>query len=340
MSENRIQREIKWDWAKAVAIYMVCSIHGGYLLSRDVSETTVLLQMSCVCVPIFIVVFAVFSSRGRYAKFSEQTKKAINRFFNLLWIYLISSTIYALWTVDRTVEFDILKFFTKHWMGYGWSGQYFLLLMLQLVWVVVPLSRLATRIHYAIVFFGLLSYGLVAYSPLNTPTILHKLGNSPFFVWLPYVSIGCLIERFHGAKSGSECRESGLWLCGLTPVFLALIPTEIFLFNPDPYAGKAYFLCSVFIATLGIVSVLAISNMKSGRLRAFDPIMSFVGARTLGIFVLNPAVILLLSPFIKWSPEGVVSGLLGWLFSGLLVLVISIAATNVLRMTPLRRLGI
>lgn len=136
-----MNRHFAPDLLKAIAAIGVVYIHGAIIFG-----TTSIFQKSIeylfkFAVPCFLIIWAYFyeiSYSKRKGK--ERIKYTISKFKHLLYIYLIWGTIYFFLTVDWNTITSI-KIITKHFLGYGWSGQYFLLILFQL-FILFPILRI------------------------------------------------------------------------------------------------------------------------------------------------------------------------------------------------------
>ena len=287
-----MNRSLNADLLKAIAIFAVVYIHGNSLIPYTHSLVTDwVLPVFRLCVPIFIILWAYFAEKS-IIKRGNQQKYLTTRFYRLLIPFLFWSTVYFIITANIS-ELTFVKALTKHWFGRGWSGQYYFIILFQLI-LLFPLIRYVS--HYimkkfliAIAVF-ILFYIVIAYSPLFTIGVLSKIGDVLFVYWLPYVIIGII---YANQKSLSQ---------PLLPAYIAiitlfLVPIEYFFLNPmtKPYLIPTIFISTILILNLALNKSLNFIKANSGS----ATIIKLLATNTLGIFCLNPLIIIVLSAILQ-----------------------------------------
>lgn len=289
------QRLASPDILKAFSIIMVPVVHGAHVipLGPDSSsmetnaDWTYLFTTSLrVCVPVFIFLFAYFQERSILKHGNVDVFK---RFYRLLIPFLFWSCLYLFITADRS-SLSFSKLITTHWLGFGWAGQYYFLVIFQLLFLFPFFRWLASRIAGRIFLVYLLSvafFAFCAYSGWFTMIPVKKISWRPFIYWLPYVLLGIMYAR--GIKLKFSLSIPYALLC------LALIPLEIIYFKPDNSTGFEFpmmFVASMILINAVMNSALTYDSLPAGPGKAIN----FLAKNTLGIFCLNPLVIFILQP--------------------------------------------
>ena len=288
------QRNASADILKVLSIFSVVFIHGSSIVpvsssNYDVSNTVISLTTHVFrfCVPVFIFLWAYFTEKSVLKTGKDNSIKRISK---LLIPFFFWSSVYFLYTANFK-ELTLASIITKHWVGYGWSGQYYFVILFQLIFlfgIIRKFSLSLIKYRSWIIVGSTIFYCLISYSNWFDIGIIGKMSYRPFFYWLPYACLGII-----SAHKGIFNIEIPKRFIIFSPF---LILAEIYLFNPS--LANEYMLPSVFIA-----SMLLASSIDS-KLTYFElsprlaQLIKTVANSTLGIFCLNPIVILLLSSII------------------------------------------
>jgi len=282
------------DILKVIAILAVVFIHGSSTLSFspsnldfDNSQVNLFSQGFRFCVPAFIFLWAYFMEKS----FLKRGKSnVITRFYKLLIPFLFWSMAYFLITADfKNLGFTTI--ITKYWSGFGWSGQYYFIILFQLI-LLFPFLRVVSirliRFIPAIYILSIIFFIFLSYSGWFHNTTIAKISHRPFFYWLPYTVLGIIAAH----------RNIFRFVIPLPLRILSiiLVPLEIFYLHPQTVSP--YILTSVFISTMIIVSSIESRSFSKMREWQYNTIRNIAGM-TLGIFCLNPLVIITLSPAFK-----------------------------------------
>jgi len=295
-SEDLQSRNAAADILKVLSIFAVVYIHGSFLISDSTNDysneslqkyTTAALRF---CVPVFIFLWAFFTEKSIIKK---GTSAPFKRLFKLFIPFVFWSLLYFIYTFDFT-DLNIISIITKHWVGYGWSGQYYFIILFQLILFVGVIRKLALMtIKYSgtIIICSIIFFTLITYTKWFQFGIISKLSYRPFIYWLPYVWLG--IQQAH--KNIFKFSLHLPW--GV--IFVGLICMEVYFLVPD--LANLYLLPSVFISSL-----ILLSSMSSRLTYDSLPSILRLGLQklsnsTLGIFCLNPLIILILSPLLKFQ---------------------------------------
>lgn len=287
------KRLVSADILKVLSIIAVVYIHGSGLISFspsgiDFSQEQIGLAANVFrfCVPVFIFFWAYFMEKSILKR---GTSIISSRFYKLLIPYAFWSLIYCMIKADIR-HTSLITLFIKHWTGYGWSGQYYFVILFQFV-VLFPLwRRISLKLMNFTPFIYLLSilfFILIAYSGWSQIRLVVRISDRIFIYWWPYVILGIIHAHRNIIKFS-------------IPPFLKwasvlLIPLEVYWFNPatvSPYA-----LPGVFITSTLLISVME-STLTYQALRPWlASLIQQTANYTLGIYCLNPLIILILNPY-------------------------------------------
>lgn len=277
-------RSKKIDQIKGIAILGVIYIHvSGAFGYVDSYLHDVTYALSRLAVPCFIVLFSYFFER-KLIKDSHAIVY-INRLYTLLIPFCFWSLLYFFITANlASVTLNQIKIITMYWSGYGWSGQYFFILLFQVILIFPVLRRLAenkTIRLLALLLTGVL-FVLNTYFYHLVPEIITKISDRLIIYWVPYVLLGILMARI----PLRGCKSKYFFL------IVVLVPLEFFLCSMIDYTGSSYMRVSVLVVTYVMLPVLiSLPGHIKGRLGSM---LSLLGRYSMGLFVLNPAIILFL----------------------------------------------
>lgn len=280
---NKPARSISADFIKAISIFGVVFIHGSYLLGcvSKISET--FLASFRFGVPCFILLWAYFFEKS-YAKKDNKERRAyiLGRLKHLIIVFCIWSIIYFLILADFST-ISISKVFTTHFSGYGWSGQYFFIILFQLL-IFYPIIRFVydkPLLRYGTLAVVLLLYVLSGYFYDRLPGFFQKISYRPFIYWLPYVYTGLYMARTTATKK----------LPLISALAVLLIPAEYYFFQRYNISHSDYITPGILIgSTLFCVGIMQNDfNIKS---KAAYNAIAYLGSNTMIVFVCNPLLIL------------------------------------------------
>jgi len=278
------------DILKVAAIIAVIFIHGSYIIPHsNLSASSSDLQLTNIyrfCVPVFILLFSFFQEKSLIKKGNESL---MPRLFSLLIPFLFWSAIYFVITAD--FKNNIVNLITTHWLGYGWSGQYYFIILFQLILLFPFIHWLITKYQFSPIIFFLISlilYIYISYSGWFNINIISKISHRAFVYWIPYVIAG--MSYLYKYKIH--------FLIGIAS--LLLIPLEIYYLHPQ--TNSLYLLPSTFISSFILTSSVMQINISYDQINKFiSSNIHLIANSTLGIFCLNPLVILGLDRMIQES---------------------------------------
>ncbi len=282
------------DLLKTISIVGVVFIHGSWLLGSSFFNE-ILGNTFRFCVPVFIVMWAFFYEKGYSQRSGNDLRKySKSRLLHLLKVFLTWSLIYFFLIADWST-LTPKNLISKYWSGYGWSGQYFFIILFQLH-ILFPILRVIYQSSLAkviTIFLISMMYILWGYGYDRLPDMIQKLGDRPFIFWIPYVFLGLMLAR--------NADKQFSWLFCL---LLALIPLEFIFYNWSGLNHSPYVTPGILIASSALV--LPCLSTKSRQRQKIPNWLSFsvkcIGANTMTIFVSNPLIIKILSLFLHPKP--------------------------------------
>lgn len=281
-------RNTNADVLKSISIFGVVFIHGSSILGE--SDIMLFLRdMFRFTVPCFITLWSFFFEKSYQKKNkTDRRKYIVKRFVHLFRVFVLWSLLYFFLTVDWQ-NFTAKDILTKYFSGYGWSGQYFFIILFQFL-LLYPLIRKV----YEIKFLRVLTLATVVliylgwnYSYGVLPEPIKKLGFRPFLFWLPYVFLGMALAK-------NKVNRISLWF-GVCPLLLAV---EFLLLRKWEFSHMDYITLGVLVFSL--LFCIALLQSKSIVVpERFNNVLGFVGRNTLIVFVSNPLIIILINKLLE-----------------------------------------
>lgn len=332
------RRDFSVDALKAIAISAVVWIH----VSRAAGTAAACMRFS---VPVFVALWAYYFEAGLSKRGSEQHRSyLIDRVRKLLIPYCFWSLLYALILRDTDQNSPVgvsMISIIKSFAGKGWPGQYFLLVLLQLMPVLLLLRPCLTkRSVWTLLLASLFLYALVELALWELPGVA-AIGHRPFIYWLPYALLGL-----------GQARGYFLAVPRGIPAIVAVVammatPFEANWSNINLPDYSPYIQVSVLLSTLGImlawpgsqVAPSVVSNVshenESGRItQGCLSLLSQIGSNSYPIFLMNPMVM-------HWLPGSLDTakmGMLELMMRSIIVILICWILGHLLRLMRLRML--
>jgi surface polysaccharide O-acyltransferase-like enzyme len=287
MIRNKLnQRIVSLDLLKTIAIFGVVFIH-----CRSGLFSEVLSQLFRIAVPIFIIFFIYFLEKS-YSKTStikEGYLLLLDKFKALFFPYIFF-TIFYFFILNDLSSIKLTDLITGYWSGYGWSGQYFFIILFQLL-IFYPILRVIVKFNITVLsILSILFYITMSYLFWSN-NLVSSISDRFFIYWIPYVFLGILLSR---NVNNSKKYSHNLFLLSIF-----LIPLEFYIFNTLSQPHSPYVLSSVLISS-SIISFYFLANNEKinnyikGKIELFS---IYVSKRSLGIFALNPLFVFLLKPY-------------------------------------------
>ncbi|MGY6648127.1 acyltransferase family protein [Wenyingzhuangia sp. IMCC45574] len=270
-------RNFQADFIKCFSIIGVVFIHSSNLFGANEVSRMFVVNIFSFAVPCFVILWAYFFYTS-YDKRNKTQKKEyiVKRFLDVFRVFFIWSFFYFLISVDWN-DLTLRSLITRYFSGYGWPGQYFFIVLLQLI-VLFPfiLKLYAIKwIRICIIVLIVITYIIVGYFIDILPSSIQKLGDRPFVFWLPYVFLG--IEL---AKNNFPRLNKYSWVC------VVFIPVE---FSILEYFGKnhsQYITLTVLVSSsLFCISILQQQIIINSKIKH---LIGFLGVNTLAVYILNP----------------------------------------------------
>ena len=323
------KRLIGIDFLKSISIFGVVFIHSRN--DNIISEITS--ELFRVAVPLFIVFFSYFLEKNLS---SVSTKKEYNdilkqKFFLLFLPYAFFTILYFFILNDLSL-IKPRELITGYWSGYGWSGQYFFIVLFQLILVFPLLQKIVNVKLIYIITISLFLYLIMSYIFWNL-SFVSKLSDRIFIYWLPYAILGILLYRNIDLFKNIANK--------LILFTIFLIPTEFFIFNYFNIVHSSYVLVSILVSS-SLIAIYFIVNeniIKKYLPDYLKKLSIYISNKTLGIFVLNPLFIFLLKPFYHYiQVENIfIDSIIIFLFS-IIIFILCILTIEILSRTFIKKL--
>ncbi len=327
-------RDPAGDALRAWAIVGVVAIHG---LDLTLGAATFKWVSSYFrwAVPAFIVLSAYYTALASLRQGAMPLLPWLRaRYLKLLPPFVFFSMFYLLMFADLP-NLTVRKLLTTHLSGYGWTGQYFFIVLFQLLPVI---WLLATRRVSGILVLITLGLGLALYiwAPYGFAgsLLLRQLSDRPFLYWLPYCVWGVFLaqrqERWLARVQALPAWLKAVLVLSL-PLLIAAMPGPVG--HDSPYVMPMVLLVSIFYVPLCLGSF----NSGAGRLGGY------LGQHSMSVFCMNP---LFIGLYRAYDPMDKVWGADKWASSvgmhvaGSALLLVSVVAACLLTGATLKRLGL
>jgi surface polysaccharide O-acyltransferase-like enzyme len=290
--QKTLNRMVAIDLLKTLAIFGVVFIHSN----NENVITEYISEMFRFAVPVFVVFFTFFLEKSlsnvtsKQEYFSILTKK-----FYMLFVPYIFFTIVYFFILNDVSKIQPRDLITGYWSGMGWSGQYFFIVLFQLIIffpLIQKLSNIKTKWIFFLFILNLLFYILMAYALWQIP-IISNISDRLFIYWIPYAILGILLYR--NINYFKQFANAYVVILSLMLIPLEFIVLDYYKFIHSPYVLPTVLIASVLISIYFIVHNNLIASYMSEQVKNLSV---YISKRTLGIFVLNPYFIFLLKPYI------------------------------------------
>lgn len=280
-------RSASLDILKVISIIAVVFIHGNSMIKFnptgfDISHEGVKMWADAFrfCVPVFIFLWAYFAEKSLIKR---GPGSSFSRIFKLLIPFVFWSAVYF-FLLGKHKGLSIVSIINKYWVGYGWSGQYYFIILFQLLLLFPIISKLTRPlVNRPVILYviSLVFFVAVSYSGWLDVSIVGKISDRAFVYWLPYVVLGITF-----AHNKDAIFKVPVWLAVIS---VALIPLEVYLHPEDasPYLFPSVFLVAILIANSAFSHSLNYSEMSEGA----GNVIQNIAQNTLGIFCINPLII-------------------------------------------------
>ena len=274
-------RDNRSDYLKAAAILGVVCIHAGLPYCNSLR----------FCMPVFVTLWAFHVEGGLSRRGPEQVwPYLVQRFWRLLIPYLFWTALYLV-SSHSFSEFEHTPVHTVvgGWLGgYGWPGQYFFIIIFQLIWL-MPLLRgwVNRRSIWLALVAGLLINAFADYLFFRNSAVAN-LGDRLSVYWLGYVFMGIAFARGYPRASYS------LLLIAL--ISLVAAPYEFAELARTGFRASPYLLPSVMLGSITLLLAIGprFSDISAPWVRRdnwLKKFILFIGQNSLVIFVANPLLL-------------------------------------------------
>lgn len=284
---NTPQRSKSADALKTIAIFGVVFIHSSSLFYEEGDKIASIITSSFrFCVPVFIILFAYFFERS-IIKQKNKIEYSDDRLKKLVIPYVFWSFLYCL-ILFNFQSGSFKSFVTSSWLGYGWSGQYYFIILFQLIPLHRYIRNLADIKKNKLILIFFVFYFISCYIVWDS-IFVSKIGDRLFVYWIPYILFGIL-----AAKNNYFERYKLDWKIGVISLFI--VPVESVILEQFKIPHSPYVTPAVLISSLLFThSIMSLKLTYRERPSIVEKIISIISKRTLGIFCINPLIIYLVS---------------------------------------------
>lgn len=324
-----MNRSLSPDLIKTAAIFGVVYIHSSSMLGCGSGISEVFTQIFRFGVGSFVLVWAHFFEQSWSKRSKSERKNYLKeKLSHLVQVYLIWSLLYLALTADWATLTPV-KVLTTHFMGYGWAGQYFFIILIQLILLYPVLRWVYERKVLRYASYGLLVvlYYVWTYHFTELPGMLTKIGRLPFYFWVPYVFAGIALSRWRGRT-----------ISMLIGLLLLLIPLEYDWLSSLNLSHLEYIILSIPVATIALCFSLVTNNISIANER-MNAAVHFVGGNTMTVFVANPLIIISYGYFFPrnvFHCSSAIGNFLVPFIAALLVFTLCLVLAKLIARTPLK----
>lgn len=290
---GEVNRDLRFDFVKGISILGVIYVHFAPLACANDLFVRAVIYISRLSVPFFVVIYCFFLEikiKGSGDNVCAQRQKQLFASY-ILWsiiYFCISADFYHLYHNPQ-------KIITGFWWGYGWPGQYFFLILFQIN-IVFPFVRrvfLNRGFEILVLLVSCIIYLYISYYEVSS--IVEKLGSAPVIYWLPYVGLGVILANMYVNGKVVNMRIC-IYRIPLGIIIIGFVLAERFSY--PVYSHFPYFFVMVLLATYIILPlVLLCPGRTMQRFGWVDEIIHKLGKNSMAIFVMNPLLLYLLSPY-------------------------------------------
>jgi hypothetical protein len=277
-------RDRNFDYLKTFSIIGVVCIHIGIPFA----------DLFRFCVPCFIGMWAFYLERGLTRRPKEEYKTYILDRLKLLVIP------YTFWTLLYIGLYPSNSWLTTPihtiiggWIGgYGWSGQYYFIILMQLTILFPTLRKWIQYKNFGIAIAIGIVLNIFSEYALPNNKLITGLNARVFIYWIPYVVLGIALSRNY--------LEAKIKYLIIALLLLPMVVIEnIYLNGWCSYLGVSVtFLSLTLLLALAPTKNISSSGKYSLILRVLNEVSDCIGKDTFSIFVSN-ALLLQVVQFIQ-----------------------------------------
>ncbi|VTU27834.1 Fucose 4-O-acetylase [Variovorax sp. PBL-H6] len=265
-------RDLHADYLKAAGIVGVVCIHAG-LPFQDVYRFGV---------PVFIGLWAYYLEKA-LARRASGTHLAYlgQRLAELGVAYIAWTLLYVEKFYDGRWEATPMHTIVGGWFGgYGWSGQYYFVILFQLTLLFPLLRRWVAEVPTLPVIAAGVALNVAAGYWMFENRWISAVGDRLFIYWIPYVAMGVALAR------GEFGRRPGLGIVAVLLLLAAPIESRLFA-EHSPYLTLTVTLASLLL----MMSAVAADRAPPRQPGVLGRAVAFIGRNTFAIYVANVAML-------------------------------------------------
>jgi fucose 4-O-acetylase-like acetyltransferase len=327
-AQREKSRDSAIDVLRGLAIIGVVYVHGCWLLGNGASAI-IPADWFRYDVGSFIAIAAYLAARSTS---SVEYWPAVGKRIARLWFpFIVWSLLYFACSADlRTLT--PTKVLTRHFLGYGWAGQYYFLILFQLAFVQPFFRRwrLSTGAVAAIYAASAL-WLLMLHCRIPGSAFALKLAERPVVYWAPFIALGVWLARNRETLERHAARipTATIAVVALLASCAPLVQDHFFPHNAVARALTHLRSSNLVGSTAFFLGAWLLA--RRGAFGACEGLLRVLGRYVLGIFCLNTLVVRLLDRLVASSHlANVIPHWLGpftCLISVALVLLLSLAAS-------------
>lgn len=284
-------RDSAIDVLRGLAIIGVVYVHGCWLLSNGTAPF-IPSDWFRYDVGAFVAIAAYLAARSTSVQ-SLGYWPAVGKRLARLWMpFLVWSLLYFACNVDWRI-LTPTKLLTRHFLGYGWSGQYYFLILFQLAFFQTFFHRMRVSVRAVVAVYAAGALGLaLLHCGVPGSEFALKLAERPVVYWAPFIVLGIWLAHNRDAFERRFARVPSSMiavvclLASCAPLIQdhyfphdGVTKTLIHLRSSNLIGSTAFFLGAWLLA-------------RRGAFAAVEGLLRIMGRYVLGIFCLNPLVIM------------------------------------------------
>lgn len=266
------------DALRAWAILGVVSIHSSDLVLSPQQHQAISAYFRW-SVPAFIVLSAYFSVAS-LLRTPEPFWHFLQRRLIKIGLPFFAYSLFYFFLKADYQNLTLTSTLTRHFSGYGWAGQYFFVVIFQLLpfFFILSRKRITAATLIASFTIGLIIFH-AAPTGFDNHLILRQLSARPFIYWLPYAILGAFLAQHESSwRAFYRTIPKPLNIC------LTLAAPLLITFGQAPSGNNSpYTLPSVLAASFALVpsSLVAFEHQ-------WPKIGTYIGHHSMVVFCLNP----------------------------------------------------
>ncbi len=283
-----VGRDRRADVMRGLAVFGVVYIHSSNVV--DLGRPPLLSGAGFGwCVPVFIILAGFFAARpprtGPLPYWAQVGHRSLR-----LWVPFVAWTLVYFLAHRGWRGGHPMKIITRDFAGYGWSGQYYFVILIQAAFILPLAGVICIRRAWVVASFGLLLVWTIAVGRVHAwhgTTAGKLLDDRPVIFWVPDLLLGVwLTGRWKGRLAAPVSAVVGVGVVIGCTVLLAVAPglSHERLTGPTPYQNPLV----VLLAPVVFAGLATTADALPG---AIARLVALAGRYSLGVFCLNPLVV-------------------------------------------------